>query len=212
MINPHEAEEEVEKLKTWWKEYGHSVVAGVLLGLALLIGYRYWNAHVEAQREAASALYEQVLAAVRRGDAKAAIETGTKLLDEYEATPYAGMTALLLARLHHEAGEEAKARAHLRWAVERGRDPASVHAARLRLARLLLAGGETEEALRLLAVADRRGFESEYQELLGDAYVRLGRLEEARAAYTAALEHLPEGSRYGAVLRMKRDDLGEPKS
>ncbi len=212
MINPHEAEEEVEKLKAWWKQYGRSVVAGVLLGLALLIAYRYWDAHVEAQREAASALYEQLLEAMRRGETKVTVETGKKLIEDYDGTPYAGMAALLLARVHLEAGEEDRAREMLRWVVEHGRDPASRHAARLRLARLLLDDNETEAMLKLLAVADRRGFESEYQELLGDAYVRLGRLGEARAAYTAALEHLPQGSRYGVVLRMKRDDLGEGKS
>ncbi len=212
MINPHEAEEEVEKLKSWWREYGHFAIAGVLLGLALLVGYRYWDAYVESQRAAASARYEELLEAVQRGDTKAALGTGAALIETYPRTPYAGMAALLLARLHVEAGELEAARERLAWAIEHGRDPASVIAARLRLARLLLSEGKTEEALARLEGGDYLGFESEYHELRGDLYRRAGRLDEARDAYARALEHSPANSAYRAVLRMKHDDIGERRS
>lgn len=212
MANPHETQEELDRLKSWWKEYGHAVVLGVVLGLGALGGYRFWDAHREAQREAASVLYEQMLDGLYRGEREAAEDIGVRLLGEYAATPYAGMAALLLARLHFESGDMAGVRGMLQWAVENARDPGTVHAARLRLARVLAETGEVEEAFRLLEVKKLTGFESEHQELRGDLYMKTGRVEEARAAYRAALERLPEGSAYAAVLRMKLHDLGEDAS
>lgn len=212
MANPHETQEELERLKSWWKEYGHAAILGVVLGLGALAGYRFWDAYQEAQREEASALYEQLLGSLQHSERQAAEDAGTRLLGEYARTPYAGMAALLLARLRYEAGDTAGARGMLQWAVDRARDPGTVHAARLRLARLLAESGEVEEAFRLLGVKNRTGFESEYQELLGDLYMKTGRLTEARAAYRAALERLPEGSVYRAALSMKLDDLNESAS
>jgi predicted negative regulator of RcsB-dependent stress response len=212
VANPHETQEELDRLKSWWKEYGHAVILGVVLGLGALAGYRFWDAYQEAQREAASALYEQMLGGLQRGERQAVEDAGTHLLGEYAGTPYAGMAALLLARLHYEAGDMTGARGMLQWAVDKARDPGTVHAARLRLARVLAEAGEFEEAFRLLEVKSRTGFESEYHELLGDLYMKTGRAEEARAAYRAALERLPEGSAYAAALRMKLYDLGEGAS
>jgi predicted negative regulator of RcsB-dependent stress response len=149
-----------------------------------------------------------MIEALHRGETKEAIRMGAELIEAYPRTPYAGMAALLAARLHLEAGDRQKARERLAWAVEHGRDPSSVVAARLRLARLLLSEDKPEEALKRLEGGDYTGFESEYHELKGDIYRRLGRFEEARAAYARALEHLPANAAYGTVLRMKHDDLG----
>src|SRR3990172_11137982 len=70
------------------------------------------------------------------------------LINEYSATPYAGMAGLMLARLDFEAGDVAKARERLQWVLEHADDAAVKHAARLRLARIHLGSGNKE--------ADRR--------------------------------------------------------
>ena len=35
-------EEKVEAIRKWWRENGTAVVAGLVLGLAGLIGWQYW--------------------------------------------------------------------------------------------------------------------------------------------------------------------------
>ena len=35
-------EEQVEAIKTWWKANGTSVIVGVVLGVAVIFGVRYW--------------------------------------------------------------------------------------------------------------------------------------------------------------------------
>lgn len=36
-------EQQIEAAKKWWKENGSSIVTGLMLGLAVLFGYRYWT-------------------------------------------------------------------------------------------------------------------------------------------------------------------------
>jgi len=123
--------EELEKLKEWWKNYGTALLVGVVLGLGLLFGNKYWTRYQEDQRAAASALYAQMFKQTQAAKADQARTTGKKLIDEYGRTPYAGMAALMLARLSVEANDPAAARTHLQWAIDHATDAATIHAAAL---------------------------------------------------------------------------------
>ncbi len=200
-------QEELEKLKEWWKNYGGALLLGVLLGLVLLFGNKYWTQYREEQRVAASNLYTQMLQQAQQAQTEAARASGAKLMKDYARTPYAGMAALMLARLSVEANDLAAARRHLEWAVANATDSAVVHAARLRLGRLFLASGEYQAALALV-VSDAPGFEADYLELKGDAYAGMGKTDEARAAYREALAQLGPQASGRRLLEMKFDELG----
>lgn len=205
--------EELEQLKAWWKEYGNYIFYGIILGAAVIIGTNYWQQHKGQQAEAASVLYEQMVAAAQERKGEVAREAGTKLLQDFPSTPYAGRAALFLAKASFEAGDKASARSQLQWAMDNAPEEATRHVARLRLGRLLLDQGETDAAFALTRVDAMAGFTSEYEELRGDILARQGRNDEARAAYRAALQALPADSRYARALSMKLDDLGpEPRA
>lgn len=200
-------QEEVDKLKEWWKTYGGALVLGIVLGLALLFGNKYWTEYRESQRLEASALYAQMLDQAQANNTEAARTSGETLVQEYENTPYAGLAALMLARLAFEADDVDTARARLEWTMANATETAVQHAARLRLGRLHLAAGDYQAALALVQ-PDAPGFEAEYLELKGDVHVALAEPEAARKAYEQALEHLaPQEPAYG-LIRMKLDDLG----
>lgn len=208
----YEEQEDLDRLKAWWKNYGTSVIVGILLGVAVLVGFRYWTQYSEQRLLAAAGIYEQMFQNFGAGKKDETVEAGEMLIKEYASTPYAAMAGLLLARLDFDAGDAIKARQRLQWVLEHADDPAATHAARLRLARLQLDGGEKEAALALLNVGDRSGFEAEYEELKGDILAAQGQREAARQAYREALKRLPQGSAYAPVLNMKLDDLGPEKA
>ena len=83
-------QEEVEKLKEWWKNYGGALLIGVLLGLGLLFGNKYWTRYQEQQRIAASVLYTQMLEQAQQSKNDVARASGEKLMKNYTRTPYAG--------------------------------------------------------------------------------------------------------------------------
>lgn len=201
-------QEELEKLKAWWKNYGTALFSGVVLGVVLLFGNKYWRQYTEQRLEAASTLYAQMQEQYRADDTRAARASGARLVEEYDATPYAAMASLLLAKVTADAGDTAAAKTHLRWVLENASDAATAHAARLRLARILAAEGEVEAAMTLAQTKETDGFASDYLELKGDLLLQQGRAAEARAAYREALKQLRPDSEYRPVLIMKLDNLG----
>lgn len=207
-MDAYNPDDQLANLKTWWKQYGQALIAGIIIGLLLLVGGNYWQQHKIKRAETASLLYESLLADLQQGKPDAATAAATKLMQDYEATPYAGKAALLLARQRFDAKDIPATRENLEWAMKNATEPAVQHAARLRLGRLLFDQGDNAAALALANTKDTDGFASEYEELKGDVLLAQADQSGARRAYQAAIDSLVRGSSYAQVLTMKRDNLG----
>jgi len=211
-LEAYNPDDQLANLKNWWKQYGQALIVGVIIGLLLLAGGNYWRQHKIKRAETASLLYESLLADLQQGKADAMSAAATKLMQDYEATPYAGKSALLLARQRFDAKDIAGTRTYLEWAMKNATEAAVQHSARLRLGRLHLDQGDTATVLALVNIKDMNGFVSEYEELKADALLAQGDRDGARRAYQAAIEKTPRASLYLQTLTMKRDNLGPEKA
>ncbi len=207
MVDIHLSDDEqAERLKAWWKENGTSVIIGAVVGIGVIVGVNFWRDYKTSQGETASALYEMMLGNYRQQNMAVAETTGGQIMGNFSSTPYAGKAALLLAKISFDKNDLTSAKSQLRWAVHNSIEPATVHAARLRLARILLSEKQYVQVDELISVDDLGGFESEYLEIRGDLHMARGEAEQAREAYLAAAQELPEGSSYGDILNMKADN------
>ncbi len=200
-------DERLEQIKEWWKRYRWTIIGGVSLGLATVVGVNAWNSYTTGKAEAASDLYERITLDVVENRFDSATELAGQLINEFPNTPYAGKTALIQARIHYELGHSEQARELLRWVIGNAAETSSAHAARLQLARLMNAEQDYEDALSTLDIDDTAGFESHYHELRGDALRALQRFEEAYEQYERSLESLAPGSGYRALLNLKLNDV-----
>lgn len=207
-MEAYNPDDQLASLKNWWKQYGKALIAGVIIGLMLLGGGTYWKQYKNQRAEAAAQIYENLLADLQQNKPDAASAAATKLMQDYDATPYAGKSALLLARLRFDVKDISGARTQLEWAMKNATEISVQHSARLRLARLQLDQGEREAALALVTIQDTNGFASEYEEVKGDILLAKGDRPGARRAYQTAIEKAPRGSAYLQALTMKRDNLG----
>lgn len=212
MTDPYSDDQELEKLKAWWKTYGNALLLGIALGLSILMGTKYWSHYKQERAEAASAIYDSLVNSYREKAFDQVREATDSLKRDYAATPYAGLAAMILARVSVEQGKNDDARRELQWTLDNATDGGAKHAARLRLARVLADAGEVDKALSLLDVNDIAGFELDYFELRGDLAVLKGNKQEAREAYRMALKELDEFSPYKSTLDMKLDALGPEAS
>jgi predicted negative regulator of RcsB-dependent stress response len=194
-------DEQSERLKAWWKENGTSVIAGAVLGIAVIGGVNYWRIYKAEQAEAAAALYQQVVQ--ERGEP--ALAAGRALIDDYSGTPYAGKAALYLAKYAFENGDAEQAAEHLEWARTEASDPSDRKVAQLRLARVALSRGDPDRAEAVLSGMQAGGYESELRELLGDIAMARNDPATARVEYEAALDVLPEQSGFADMLNRKLD-------
>ncbi|HWR87546.1 MAG TPA: tetratricopeptide repeat protein [Acidiferrobacterales bacterium] len=211
-MEAYNPDDQLASLKHWWQQYGMALIAGVIIGLLLLAGGNYWRQYTIKRSEAASLLYDSLLADLQQGKSDAVSAAATKLMQDYDATPYAGKAALLMARLRFDAKDVAGMRTHLEWAMMNANEAPVQHSARLRLARLLFDQGESAAALALVNIKDTNGFISEYEEIRGDVLLSQGDRDAARRAYQTAIEKLPRTSSYLQALTMKRDNLGPEKA
>ncbi len=214
-----EEQEQLEELKTWWKMHGN-LVTGVVLAVALaLAAWQGWNWWQRTQSVNASAIYAALQQAVATKDTKRARDLAGELIDKYSGTAYAGMAAMLSARVQTDGGDAKTAEAQLAWAAGNGKDDALRDLARLRLAASLLDSKAYDEALKQLTAEPAAPFAPRFGELKGDVLAAQGKMAEAKAAYESALAKLDEmgkadGRRSGIyrdVLQAKLESLGSGK-
>ena len=196
-------DEQTERIHHWWKKNGLAIIVGLVLGIGSVAGYQGWGIYQTRQAEAASDLYQEMLLSLENESLTRVRESADRLISEYGSTPYADAGSLMLARLDVEAGQLEQAGHHLSRVIDRSKDSAMQHIARLRLVTLALDQGDLEWAEQLLTDQPTAGFESRYDELRGDIFAIRKDLNGARNAYQRALGNAVVGSVAAQILERK---------
>lgn len=199
-------EQQVEVIKSWWKENGTSVLAGTVIGLVGLFGWRYYNELQQTNQEAASQAYNAMTAQLAKGD-DAALEQAKSFITAHQGDAYAELAALQLAAAAVKAGKLDLAAEQLTQVAANG-DESIKPIAALRLARVLKDQGKADEALAQLGKINNDAFKAQVAEVRGDILQKQGKAEEARDAYQAAAD--AGGLQSSAELKLKMDDLALP--
>ena len=203
--------EQIEQLRSWWSEYGGYVIGGLGLGIAVLAGYNFYqNSKLEAQLEG-SAMYESLTQHVVSGSLEEAEVVARELGEKYADTSYAAQAKLAMTRLYMDKNRDQDAIDMLAELLASPADEATKNVARARLARLLAYQGKSQEVVDLLEGHESGAFAAIYNELLGDAYYALGRIEDAQAAYQRVLlDPLAQATVDQQLVQWKALDLPEP--
>jgi predicted negative regulator of RcsB-dependent stress response len=203
-----EEQEQLATLKAWWNQYGNLVtwlVTAVLLAFAAWSGWKYYQ---RDQSSKAALLYEEIVKAAEAKDQVKLARAADDIKERFSGTPYAQMGLLTAAKSAFDANDLKAAKAHLQWIVDHGRTEEFKAIARIRLAGLLLDEKSYDEGLKLLSgdfpdqfaalVADRRG----------DLLFAQNKIDEARKAFTTALEKTEIKNPARQLIQLKLDALG----
>lgn len=203
--------EQSEQVRKWLRENGLSIVVGVVLALALIFGWRQWQAHRAGHHAEAAEQYSALEAALATND-DARVDTAVNALEkDFADTPYAALGAAARASVAVAAGKLDDAHKALQWAVEHSPTSALNAIYQLRLARVELAQDQAQQALGLLQAMPDKNYRATAEELRGDALLKLGRASDARTAYADALARLSPKTAPGLrdALQMKLDNLAQ---
>jgi predicted negative regulator of RcsB-dependent stress response len=200
-------EEQVENLKQWWKDNGTSVIAGVVIGVGSLIGYRYWIDYQETNAMQASSHFIQMVEAVELGSPETITEQANLLINDYGSSEYATMARLALAKTSVEVEDYEQAEEYLEQIIGSAGENPLGFIARKRLAAVQLQMAEYEQALTTLSIIFPAQFEAVVEELKGDLYASQGNKADAISAYRKAQQSKP-GPVSTEFLQQKIDDLG----
>jgi predicted negative regulator of RcsB-dependent stress response len=200
-------QEQWERVKQWMRENGLWLLAGVVIGVAALAGWRWWQDRVEQQALAASTKYSQVFDAFGRGDRTRGFTLVDELRQDHASSPYADQADLLAARSLVESNELGKAVERLTRVMNGSRDEQLRLVARLRLARVQLAQGNPDVALGTLDGAPPGAFAARFDEVRGDVLLAKGDKPGALRAWRKAIAADTDGSLDRAAVELKVADL-----
>lgn len=189
--------EQGERVRDWVRRNGAGLVGGVVLGLALIGGWKWWEGRQLEQRIQAGEAYQSTLEKLSAGDLDAAAKQASGLGNGI----YAALAALDLAKAQVDADQRDAAIATLRGIS--GVDPALARIVDQRLARLLIDAGKAQDAFAMLGDEDPVSLE-----IRGDAQLALGKPELARKEYEAALVRLDIAAPQRRLLEIKLTDVG----
>jgi predicted negative regulator of RcsB-dependent stress response len=200
-------EEQVERIKKWWSDNGGAVIAGLVIGIGGLAGWRFYTDYKANQAAEASAHFSQMISALDSSQADQAIEQANVVLNDYSSTPYAQLAQLALAKAYVSSEKYEQAAQTLQKLVDESTEPSLQTIARLRLAEVQLQLGQPDQALQTIDVAHPQQFNAAAEELKGDILASQGQKEQAREAYQKARMANPPAANPN-FLRQKLDNLG----
>ncbi len=200
-------DEQVERIKKWWSDNGSSVIAGLVIGVGGLMGWRYWVDYQTNVAAEASAHFTNMVGSIENDKNDVAIDEAFKILDNYSSTAYADLARLSLAKVFVETKEYDKAAQQLQALIEAKPDISLEMLTRKRLSAVLLQQGKLDQSLEVLTVDFPEEFAASFEELKGDILVAQGNASSAREAYQRARLAQP-ASANPQFLQQKIDDLG----
>ncbi len=191
-------EEQIARMKSWWDENGTTVIVSVVVAVAAIVGWRWYDSYSTEQNYDASRLYATYQEATGEEKQTAAAQ----LANEFEGSAYHVFVLLQQASQAVAGDNLMEAEEHLNSVLELADDAVLQDLARVRLAKVQQGLDRSEEALATLSSIRSEGYRSWAMEAKGDIHAARGEIELAREAYAAAIESLVEGDER-PVLDMK---------
>ncbi len=197
-------EEQIEAIKSWWKENGTSILASIAIVAVGMISWNVYKNTTKENAEAASAIYANYL------ETRSSSESGDAFLKELEES-HASSGYHTLALFHQAsdavaAGDVESSVKNLEEIVSISTSDEIRSLAIIRLAKIQHELGLSDEALVALTRVKGEGFVSLAAELKGDILLSKGESVEALAAYTIARDMAGINAQR-PLLEMKLADL-----
>ncbi|MEO7324527.1 MAG: tetratricopeptide repeat protein [Dokdonella sp.] len=204
VLDEHEQGELVQK---WLRENALSIAVGIALGLVLIFGWQQWKSHRARHTSEAAAQYQALSDAVEAKHDEDVNKIADVLRKDFPETAYAVFAAMAQADAAAKKNDLAGAASALEWAQQQAGAASLKSLATLRLARVKLAQGDADSALKLIDGLPKDDYAALAGETKGDALAKLGRADAARTAYQDALSHLDPQATNRSLVQMKLDDL-----
>ncbi len=204
VLDEHEQGELVQK---WLRENALAIIVGIALGLVLIFGWQQWKVHRARHVAEAAAQYQALVDAATAGNTDEVNTIAQSLRKDYAKSTYAVLAALHQAEQAAARNDLAAAASDLEWADKNAGDAALASLIALRSARVKLAQGNADDAMKLVDGLPKDSYTALASEIRGDALASLGRADAARTAYQDALSHFDQQAPDRTVVQMKLDDL-----
>jgi len=196
--------EQVDAVRRFFAENGKALAIGVVLGIAALGGWRYWQSHESTAMADSSVAFQQANQAVT--DKKAQGVEDLEKFAQSNKNKYGVFASLQLADHFVEAKDFANAEKQLVAAQSQAKEENLLSLVSLRLARVQSQQKKFDDALKTLDGVKGEGWIALQQDVRGDVLLAKGDAKGAREAFSKGLDSKPSQTLQN-VLRMKLNNL-----
>lgn len=203
-----EEQEQLDQLKSFWKQYGNLVTWALIAVLAVYAAWNGWNWWQRDQAVKSSAMFDELDKAAQNGDADTAARVFADMKERYPHTAFTQQGGLLAAKTQFDKGQLDPALATLAWVSANAAEAEYQTVARLRAAAVLLEQKKYDEAIRQLDGAGAKEFEPLVADRRGDVLLAQGKKDEAKAAYLKAWQGMDIKVEYRRLIEAKLGSLG----
>lgn len=206
--------EEIEELKSFWNSYGKPIFIGVLLAIAIVSVWKFWENHQITNKVKEAQNYQLLIFAMSQPLDKVNEADVISIADQLQkANPdsyYAQYAKFYLAKLAVSQNKLDDAVKALKAVLDKPADAALAELSRERLVLVLLAQNKPDEAFALLQAPVEKEFITTREELKGDVLLKQGKIDQAREAYKAALA-AAEADKLGnqLIIKLKLNNLAQ---
>ncbi len=199
--------EQGELVRKWLRDNSMAIIVGVALGLAALFGWRYWQSYQVGQQAEAALQFGAINKAVEAENVADADAIAAAMQQNFPKSTYSVLAALGVAERAVAKNDLDAASQALAWAEGHVEAVELKQLITLRQARVTLARGKPDDALKQLDAMAKGNYAGLVADLRGDALYQLDRADEARAAYQDALANVDPRAASHALIQMKLDRI-----
>ncbi len=192
-----------QAVKAWWKEYGKTVLAAIVIVAVVFYGIRFVQQQKLRVAVSASVIYDEYQQALANGDLLTIEASYGILLNDYKKTPYASAVSLIESARAANTGDLAGAEEYLQWVLDNGEEFAKP-IARLRMAEVMVQAQDYDGAFALLEeIEEGSPYKAAYDELQGDILIVKGEISQALLQYQVALQEYRAQGLDNVLLQFK---------
>ncbi len=179
-------DEQIERIKAWWKANGNSIIAGVVIGLGGFFAWQWWGGYQDKLAGEGAEAYELFAQAAFESDVKKTDDALAQLQSSFGDTSYSQFAAMELARQQVNAGSLEAAEKTLGNLLKQSADSALKPLLETRLARLMVAQKRLDDAAKLLDSINSDAYAAQTAAIRGEIAYLQGDMAAARAALEEA--------------------------
>ncbi|EGN74728.1 hypothetical protein A28LD_1744 [Idiomarina sp. A28L] len=198
-------DQQVEQIKAFIKEYGPWVVAGLVIGLGSLFGWRYYQDNQLAAAQERTDSYQAMMDSLQFAEGAEAIAQSESVAAQLAGSEQGALAFMQLAQVAINNGDLDGAKGFLNNALGSTKVTELQALINVRLARIAMSANDFTAAESHLNAVTSSAFEGLVSELRGDLQFAQGNFSAARNAYEIAATN--QGESASPYLQMKIDNL-----
>lgn len=193
-----------DALRRFFSRYGKALVAGIIIGVGALAGWRYWEGQQESEMKNISAEYQKMVEALKSNHPES-LQNASQFVEK-NRNIYGALASLELTNQWVISGQLDKAASQLQNGLKATKDVHLQTVMRLRLARIQVQQKQADSALTTLDKIKEDGWSAMKADVRGDALLSKGDKQGAGEAWRQGIAS-DASSALKEIMQMKINNL-----